>query len=282
MRDKMKAPYIFATALAALMVLQSVLGLAFQAQYRDVEWIKATWFGNDWVTLVVAAPLLVIALLMARRGSVQALLLWLGLVGYGVYNYAYYLLGAALNAFFLLYVVAFVLSAVTLILALSRLDVSHVAASFRETTPVRVIGGYLAFVGFGLASVWVTMWGAYAFAGQPTPVEPEAFKLVAALDISLMVTGLTCGGVLLWRGKPWGYVVAAIASIQASLYLLVLSVNSIVGIHRGFAKAPGEVPIWGTLAVFTTAVTVLLLTSIRRERGPSHALAGASDYEGPL
>jgi len=26
-----------------------------------VEWIKATWFGNDWVTLMVAVPLLVIA-----------------------------------------------------------------------------------------------------------------------------------------------------------------------------------------------------------------------------
>lgn len=196
MPDKMKAPSILTTALAALMVLQSVLGLVFKEHYRDLGWIKATWFGNDWVTLVVAVPLLVIALLVARRGSAQALLLWLGLVGYSVYNYAYYLFGAALNAFFLLYVVAFLLSAVTLIVALSRLEVSRVAASFRETAPVRVIGGYLALVGFGLASVWVTMWAAYAFANQPTPVEPEAFKLVAALDISLMVTGLTAGGVL--------------------------------------------------------------------------------------
>jgi len=112
----------------------------------------------------------------------------------------------------------------------------------------------------------VTMWAAYAFANQPTPVEPEAFKLVAALDISLMVTGLTFGGVLLWRRKTWGYVVAAIASIQASLYLLVLSVNSVVGIHRGLAKTPGELPIWGMLALLTTAVTLLLLANIRRER----------------
>ena len=75
-------------------------------------------------------PLLVVALLIARRGSVQALLSWLGLVGYAVYNYAYYLLGAALNAFFLLYVVAFVLSAVTLIVALSRLDVGPRCGQF--------------------------------------------------------------------------------------------------------------------------------------------------------
>jgi hypothetical protein len=264
---KMRAPYILTTALAALMVVQCVLGLVFHEQYRDVEWIKATWFGNDWVTLMVAVPLLVLALLTARRGAVQGLLLWFGLIGYAIYNYAYYLLGAALNVFFLLYVVAIVLSAVTLILALSRLNAVRVATSFRRATPVRVIGGYLAFVGFGLGSVWVAMWAAYVFAGQPTPVEPEAFKVVAALDISLMVTGLMFGGVLLWRRKAWGYVIAAIASIQASLYLLVLSVNSIVGIHRGLASAPGEVPMWGTLTVFTTAVTLLLLTNIRRERG---------------
>jgi hypothetical protein len=128
------------------------------------------------------------------------------------------------------------------------------------------------------------MWAAYVFAGQPTPVEPEAFKLVAALDISLMVTGLTFGGVLLWQRKTWGYVVAPIASIQASLYLLVLLVNSIVGIHRGLSKAPGEVPIWGTLAAITTTVTMLLLTNIRRERGRPNDVdqrsssSGAEDF----
>ena len=50
-RDELRVPYIFSAALAALMVVQSVLGLLFQEQYRDVESIKATWFGNDWVTL---------------------------------------------------------------------------------------------------------------------------------------------------------------------------------------------------------------------------------------
>jgi len=111
------------------------------------------------------------------------------------------------------------------------------------------------------------MWGAYAFAGRPTPIEPEAFKLVAALDISIMATALTFGGALLWRRNAWGYIVAAIAGIQGSLYLLVLSVNSSVAIHRGLAEAPGELPVWGMLAVLTTTATVLLLTNVRGERG---------------
>src|SRR5688572_22737629 len=89
----MRTPYLLTAALAALMVVQSVLGLLFQGQYRDVAWIQATWFGNDWVTLVAAVPLLVVALVLASRGSTRGLLLWLGMLGYAVYNCAYYLFG---------------------------------------------------------------------------------------------------------------------------------------------------------------------------------------------
>ena len=74
----------------------------------------------------------------------------------------------------------------------------------------------------------------------PTPVEPEAFKLVAALDLSMMVTALVIGGVLLWRKQPWGYIIAAVAGIQGALYLMVLSVNSIVVIERGLVQAPAS------------------------------------------
>jgi hypothetical protein len=66
------------------------------------------------------------------------------------------------------------------------------------------------------------VWAAYIFAGRPTPVEPEAFKVVAALDLSLMVPALITGAVWLWRRAAWGYVVASVASIQGALYLLVL------------------------------------------------------------
>ena len=259
----MKVPHFLSAALAALMVVQSVLGRTLPGQYRDVEWIRATWLGNDWVTLVVGAPLLAGSLLLAQRGSIHGLLLWLGMLGYGAYNYAYYMLGAALNAFFPLYIVALLLSVVTLILAMSRIDVADVAASFRPKTPVRIVGGYLVLAAAGLTFVWMGVWAAYAFAGRPTPVETEAFRLVAVLDTTIMVPALAFGGVLLWRRRAWGYIIAAIAGIQGSLYLLVLSINSVVFIRRGLAEAPGELPMWGTLAVATTAVTVLLLANVQ-------------------
>ncbi len=248
-------------ALAALMATQAVLGLLASGAYRDVAWIKATWFGNDLVTLLIAVPLLLGSMWVTSRGSTRARLIWLGVLGYAVYNYTYYVLGAALNVFFAIYVLTFIVAAASLIIGLVGTDATSVASAFSVKTPVRVLGGYYVFVAAGLSAVWLGTWAAYVFAGRPTPVETEAFHLVAALDMTLMVPALVTGGVLLWRRRPWGYLIAAVAGIQASLYLLVLSVNSAVAISRGLVAAPGELPIWGTLLVLTFAATAWLLYS---------------------
>jgi hypothetical protein len=187
------------------------------------------------------------------------------MIAYAIYNYAFYLFGAALNVL-LLYVLALVVAVVAILLALSRLDVAVVARSFRPAAPVRALGGSLMCIGIGLALVWIAMWAAHVFAGRPTPVDPEAFKIVAALDLAMMVPALTAGGILLWRRRPWGYVIASLASIQGALYLLVLSVNSVIAIRRGLASAPDELPVWGTLLIVTTVIAVVLLANVQQER----------------
>ena len=148
-----RGPVFLTRGLALLMLAQGLTGLLLRDRYRDADWIRATWFGNDWVTLVVALPLMLTAAARARAGSVRGLLLWLGLLGYAVYNYAFYLFGAALNVFFPLYVASVVLAAVSLILALSTLDAGSVADAFEAAAPVRLVGGVLVAIGSGLAVV---------------------------------------------------------------------------------------------------------------------------------
>jgi hypothetical protein len=85
------------TILVTLVATQATLGLLMPRLYRDEEWIKATCFGNDWITLLVAVPLLLTSHRMTRAGSIRGELLWIG-TGYAVYNYAFYLFGAALRS----------------------------------------------------------------------------------------------------------------------------------------------------------------------------------------
>jgi hypothetical protein len=166
-------------------------------------------------------------------------------------------------AFFPIYVAAVVLAAIVLVLGLSHIDPHRLADHFAASTPTRLIGAALVFVGAGLASVWLAMWAAFVFAGRVTPIAPEAFKVVAALDLCLMVPALIAGGVLTWKRRPWGFVIATLASIQGALYLLVLATNTLVLIQRGLARSPGELPIWGPLTVVMAAVTVLLMKNVQ-------------------
>jgi hypothetical protein len=253
-----------ARLLLALMIVQAAAGLAWPHLYRDTGWIEATWFGNDLVTIVVAVPLLWWADGSARRGSSRGRLVAAGVTAYAAYNYAFYVFGAALNALFLLYLAALVVSTAALILDLSSPDTQALARNVSPRLPVGVVGSGLIAIGGLLAAVWVGIWAAYVFGGRPTPVEPEAFRLIAGLDLSLMAPALISGGLLLRRREGWGGVIAAVASIQAALYLLVLSVNSVIAISRGLAESPGELPVWGTLAVTTSTLAGTLLIHARR------------------
>lgn len=257
-----KTERIFSFILVALMMLQSLTGLLYQHLYRDVPWVKLTWLGNDLVTLIIVVPILFISILRVKNQSQRAMMLWLGTIGYGIYNYAFYLFGASLNMFFPLYVLAFVVSIITIIISLSNRSIGYFIDGFKNQTPVRAIGAYYVFVALCLSMVWLGMWFAYIFYGQPTPVDTEAFKLVAALDTTIMVPSLLVGGVFLWKRNRWGFVISCIAGVQSSLYLLVLTINSGLSILQGFGKWPGELPIWGTLLLLTILATGVLFFSI--------------------
>lgn len=261
-------PSRLTSALLALMALQAALGLLFPGQYRDVDWIRATWHGNDWVTLVVAVPLLSISRGRAAAGSARGLLLWLGALGYALYNDAFYLFGAALNAFFPLYVVLVLVAGAALVATLQQLNVDGLAARFAPRLPAQLLGSCFVCLGAGLACVWLGIWFVHIFLGLPTPVETDAFHLVAALDLSMMVPLLVGGGTSIAIRHRWGVVVTALAGVQASLYLLVLSVNSLAAVRTGLAEWPGELPLWGALCVATTAATALTVGSVRQLQAP--------------
>ena len=246
-----------------LMAVQAGAGLAFQDLYRDVTWIKAAWFGNDLVTLLVAVPLLITGLVLASRGSVRGRLIWFAGLGFAVYNYGYYALGAQLNVLFPLFVVLFVLSMWTLALALAGADVPRIAASFGDRTPVRGVAAYMAFTGVGLSFAWIGQWAAFVFGGTVPSIGEGPFRLVASMDLSLMVPVFCVGAVLLWRRHDWGFALAAIAIVQGATYTLGLTASSVVGGLRGVAGAMEQAPVWAVWTLAGVAAAVALLRRVR-------------------
>lgn len=250
-------------ALVPLMAAASLAGLLWDGLYRDAEWAKAAWFGNDLVTLLVAVPTLVVALVLFRRGSRRGELLWYAMIGYAVYNYAFYLFGARMNELFPLYVLLFVLPVIVLILALGRLDAEAIGNEFSPSTPVRWISAYMVFTGVGLAVAWTVQWAQWVFAGIEPTIGEEAFTLIASLDLTFVVPFFLIGAVLLWRRRPWGYVLAAIMNLKGATYTLVLTAASAVGAARGIEGSAEQVPVWAVWTFFGLAATVALLAGVR-------------------
>lgn len=256
-------------AIAALMTLQAAVGIAFPAVYRDVTWIRAAWFGCDVVTLVGGVPLIVGGLLAMRRGSLRGELLWFAGLGYGVYNFGYFALGAHLNVFFPVYVALFVASTWALVLALASADAVWIGVAFGTGAPVRSVAGYMTFTGIGLAIAWLAQWGAYVFGGAVPSIGEGPFRLVATMDLSFMAPTMLIGAVLLWRRHAWGYVIAAIAITQGATYTAGLTMASVVGGLRGVPGSMEQAPIWGVWTLAGAAATAALLWRLdsRREAG---------------
>ena len=249
--------------IAALMAIQSAVGVVLPSVYRDTGWVTAAWFGNDLVTLAVAVPVLLWSLSAARRGSVRGELIWYAMLGYAVYNYAYYLFGAALNAFFPVYATLFVLPVFALILTLGRLDPRSVADHFAVATPRRWIAAYMLFTGVGLTFAWIGQWAAYLLAGTAPSIGVEAFQLVAAMDLTFMVPWFVVGAVLLLRRAAWGYVVASTVLAKGAAYTLVLTMTSTVAAMRGVEGSAEQIPIWTVWTLLGMLVASGLLGNVR-------------------
>src|SRR5689334_2249532 len=101
---------LLSAMIALLALVASTGGLFRYGLYRDNILVTAAFRGNDLITLTIAVPGLIIALLMAQRGSARGQLIEMGLLAYMLYNYVFYLYGAAFNRFFLMYVALVALS----------------------------------------------------------------------------------------------------------------------------------------------------------------------------
>jgi hypothetical protein len=270
------AAFGLSAGVAALMLLASVLGLAVPGLYPEQPWAVAAFRGNDLVTLLVAAPVLLLAMLLARRGGVDAVLVWAGMLHYGVYNYAYYAFGAAFSDVFLLHVAALVLSIAGLVLLVAAVDPERLAeraAAVAATRPraTRLVAGFLVLVGSGLVAAWGGLSVRFALTGQVQQdvMPPSAVHLVYAIDLSLLAPVFLVGGVLLWCRVPWGHLMAVAVSASGFAYLAVLEVVGGFQADAGIAGKTWASPVGIGAPLLCLAALLTLLLAGRRPGRPA-------------
>ena len=263
-----RAAFRLSALIAALMALASGSGLLFHDLYRDNALVASSWYGNDLVTLVVATPLLVVAMLGARGGSRRAYLVWMGLLAYTLYNSAFYLFGAAFNAFFLVYAALYALSGIALAFGLVTLDASALARRVQPSLPARWISGFITLVAVALGGFYVALSLQFVTSGQvPAMIDSVGLhtNLIAALDLTMVVPVGLLAAVWLWQGRPWGYVWATLWCVKGAVYMLALSAATVATIVVGPSDDWVQLFLWGPIGVGCLIAGSTLLRHLRPE-----------------
>jgi hypothetical protein len=218
------------------------------------------------VSLVIAAPMLIVSLILSMRGSPRAQMVWIAMLGYSVYNFAYYTFGAAFNDVFLAHIALLSMSIFALACALPSLDIRGIGARLRSSRAARWVGGFLVVVGIGQGALWVFLVLRFAVTGEvlnDIPVDGQ--HLVFALDLSLLVPALILAGVLLFRRTALGVVLGTAVAVFGATYQVNLMT---AGVFQDMAGVAGvkALPLEGVVltAGFVVTAAVLLLASGRR------------------
>ena len=260
---RLTTAWVLSSVVIVLMVTASAVGLLVEGVYPEDTWAVAAFRGNDLVTLVLVAPVLTVALVASRRRpSSASVLVWLGMLFYGLYNYAYYSYGAAFNDLFLLHVAAYSLSGIALVLLGTSIDAEVAAGGVVGGARAKVVAVFTLGVGIALLGAWGAMSVRVARTGElPQQVmPPEAVHLVYAIDLGILAPVFVIAGTLLWRAAPWGAVMAVAVNASGAAYLTVLEV---VGGFQADAGIPGAswlspVAIGAVLACLVATLALLV------------------------
>lgn len=236
--------------LVAIAAASSSLAGLMTGVYRDNIRTRAGFQGNDLVTLIVVVPLILIGLRYTVRGSLAGRLLWLGTMAYSLYNYSFYLFGAAFNELFIAYAGLVAASGAVLIIGLSHTNEEAVAAQIGDQPWLHRVAAYL----IGLPALLGTLWLSQIVVSLATGTIPRAVTdsgihtaVIFALDLAMLVPVSLLAGIWLIRRRAWGYVLAAVLLVKDGAYALALIGMSFFAARAGVADAWLLAPLWAVL-----------------------------------
>ncbi|MCB2179539.1 hypothetical protein KQH54_00285 [bacterium] len=218
-----KGDYRISGIIALLMVVESVVGIAFRARVYPTDELAESFLTNDVINLLVGLPVLLVVMWLSRRDRLVGWLLWPGALFYVTYNYLIYLFSMPLNAFYLFFPLIVGLSVWGVFRLLRQMGGSDLANRLAGKVPARLSGGVLVFLGVGflLRAIGVLV---------PAMQAGELTATIIGLNLSDMILSVAwiVGGGALWRQTQLGYKLGAGLLYQGSMLFLALIVLMLV------------------------------------------------------
>lgn len=179
---------------------------------------------QDLVTLLVAVPLLLVALWLSRRGSRVGYFLLTGTVAYLFIQYFLYLAMATYNELFLAWVALVLLSSQALVRLLLYGAGTFAAPGSASPGTRRYVGAFLIISGVLIGLLWLSVLVPPLLDGRlyPAGLNHLTTMVVQGFDLALFLPPAILAGYYYLRGRPAGELLAPVYAVFLTLQMTAL------------------------------------------------------------
>ena len=236
----------------------------------DAPNFVAQAIGQDYVTLAVALPVLVISVALAGRGSGRARLVWLGALAYVLYTYVIYAFHVRFNPLFLVYVSLLGFSLYALIGGLATTDFGEIKARSTRKRPARAASIFLGAMAVLFYFAWLGEVVPALLAGSAPPSVTAAGTPTGAahvLDMAWVLPAMGLTAIWLWRERPLAYALAGSLLTFASLMTLAIGAMMVAMRVYGEPVPLGMAAVFGAVSAAGLGVLVPYMKSLGGRKG---------------
>jgi hypothetical protein len=168
------------------------------------------------------------------------------------------------NQLFLVYVAIFSLSLYTLLGELLSLDIRSIKKSFTPGVIQKITAIFLVIIGLMLAGMWLKMIVSSLLTGvAPSTLETYTTLVIQALDLGVVVPAALITGLLLFKGKEWGYALASILLMKVSLLGSAILSMIYFMVQNGVNIEVGQAMFFIIVTVLGIIITVAFYSRIK-------------------
>jgi hypothetical protein len=265
-----RAAYVLSVVLIAAASAAAGLTVAYPSLLTGVAGSNGNLRGTAVVVLAVGVPVLTAALVGSARGSARAFVVWLGTLGYLLYQAVLLCFATPLNNLFLFYVAYLSLSVWSTVFLLRGIDLAAFGRRLSPRMPVRYIAGYALVVVAVNTFAWLGGILPAVFSDDPRAVLGETGLLTNAVyiqDLAIWLPLLATAAVAAWRHQVWGLLVTGSMLTLFVMESISISVDQWFGSHADPASSVSSttmVPAFAAVALITAVPLASFLRNVDR------------------
>lgn len=273
MNEKVKKWIWLSFPLAVLVGIASSFGAFNEKAYElDAPAYAIQGVGQDFATLFIAVPALVITAIFALRNSLPALLINLGVQVYLLYTYSMYAITIVFDDYFLIYCGAMGLAFYGIIGIVSKLDLGNIKEKFLQYPKEKSVRISIVVLMFISAALFYYLWLSDIIPNLLAGTIPDSLKeinlpsnIVHVYDLAILLPALVMGGIWLLNKKTYGFLIAPVLMFFSVFMTTALVAMVIFMANNGWTSDFSPAIIFSVFTIFDTWFGLRFIKAVARK-----------------